>query len=133
MYSRIRLALALMSLVITPACYLAADGKDLERQVTTIAARQQEFLTTFEVERDRLQSLADSAEDNIERLTLALDEAQQFLQRNNADLGARVADLERQINSLRGALEEADHLRTRLLEEVNLLRAQIEMLAAEEG
>jgi DNA repair exonuclease SbcCD ATPase subunit len=127
-----RLALLLTTLSLTPACYLAADGRDLELQVTTIEARQEEFIATFEEERDRLQTLANSAETNIDRLSGALDEAQQFLQRNNADLGARVGELERQIGSLRGMLEEAEHLRERLNEEIELLRAQIESLALAE-
>lgn len=132
MNTRQRIALLLAAITLTPACYLAADGRDLELKVTTIEARQEEFIATFEEERDRLQTLADSAEENILRLSSALDDAQQFLQRNNADLGARVGELERQIGSLRGMLEEAEHMRERLNEEIELLRAQIEMLAVEE-
>jgi chromosome segregation ATPase len=110
-------------------CYLAADGKDLEVQVTTIHARQEEFIAEFEAERTRLTELALRAEENITRLQSALDEAQEFLQQNNANLGARVGELESQINTLRGRLEEAEHLRNQLSEEILLLRSELQILA----
>lgn len=110
-------------------CYLAADGKDLEVQVTTIHARQEEFIAEFESERTRLTELALRAEENITRLQSALDEAQTFLQQNNANLGARVSELENQINTLRGRLEEAEHLRNQLNEEIVLLRSELQILA----
>lgn len=110
-------------------CYLAADGKDLEVQVTTIHARQEEFIAEFEAERTRLTELALRAEENITRLQSALDEAQEFLQQNNANLGARVGELESQINTLRGRLEEAEHLRNQLNEEILLLRSELQILA----
>lgn len=110
-------------------CYLAADGKDLEVQVTTIHARQEEFIAEFDTECTRLTELALRAEENITRLQSALDEAQEFLQQNNANLGARVSELENQINTLRGRLEEAEHLRNQLNEEIVLLRSELQILA----
>jgi len=128
--SRLFALLSMLPLALASVgCYLAADGKDLEVQVTTIHARQEEFIAEFESERTRLTELALRAEENITRLQSALDEAQTFLQQNNANLGARVSELENQINTLRGRLEEAEHLRNQLNEEIVLLRSELQILA----
>ena len=128
--SRLFALLALLPAALASVgCYLAADGNDLEVQVTTIHARQEEFIAEFDAERTRLTELALRAEENITRLQSALDEAQEFLQQNNANLGARVSELENQINTLRGRLEEAEHLRNQLNEENLLLRSELQILA----
>ena len=128
--SRLFALLALLPAALASVgCYLAADGNDLEVQVPTIHARQEEFIAEFDAERTRLTELALRAEENITRLQSALDEAQEFLQQNNANLGARVSELENQINTLRGRLEEAEHLRNQLNEEIVLLRSELQILA----
>jgi chromosome segregation ATPase len=131
--SLLRLVAALAALLACTGCYLAADGKDLDYRLTALEARYAEFLASYEADRVRLTSLAERAEANILSLQSALDEAQSFLQRNNADLGARVGDIEREINGLRGRLEEAQHLFTRLTEELNLLRTELQEVANSGG
>jgi len=123
----LRLSLIVLASMGTSACYLNASGKALERQVNTIEARQNEFMATFDSDRTRLTELSLRAEQRILELEVALNNAQEFLQRNNADLGAHVQLLGTQINELRGRMEELQHQNNLLREEIELLRQEMDI------
>lgn len=108
-------------------CYSNARGQHLEQRVLTIEARQDEFRTTFDTERERLSELALQAETSIDELEAALSQAQAFLQRTNADLGVRVDGLDQQLNELRGRIEEGAFQSAQLRQELELLRQDIEI------
>lgn len=122
-----RLLTLIVVCVFVIGCYPNARGRELEERVLTIEARQDEFRTTFDAERQRLAQLALQAEASIDELEAALSQAQAFLQRTNADLGVRVDGLERQLNELRGRLEEGAFQSAQLRQELELLRQDIEI------
>ena len=92
-----------------------------------IEARQNEFTATFESDRERLTELVLRAETNIEELEGALVEAQAFLQRNNADLGARVDQQAADVSDIRGRIEESQHQLQLMREELELLREELDL------
>jgi len=123
----LRLATLGVVALASTGCYLNSAGKELERQVAMIEARQNEFTATFESDRERLTELVLRAETNIEELEGALVEAQAFLQRNNADLGARVDQQAAEVGDIRGRIEESQHQLLLLREELDLLREELDL------
>lgn len=119
-------ALSLTAALGAAACYPNAAGDELEQRIHTLEARQSEFVNTFNDERTRLADLAERAEARIVELETALNNAQAFLQRNNADLGAQVDTLRQEIGGLRGRLEEAQNQHRLLREELELMRQEFE-------
>lgn len=119
-----RILLLLVTLVLCSGCYLNSAGRDLERQVELVSARQDEFMATFDQERARLAELLARAEAQIRQLEAALTDAQAFLQRNNADLGERVDAQLAEINTLRGRVEEAAHQAQLIRDEIQLMREE---------
>ena len=117
----------LASSLATQGCYLNSRGLELERRVIAVEAWQEEFRLTFAEERENLTELALQAEQNISELEDALNQAQAFLSRTNADLGVRVDGLEGQLSELRGRLEESGFQAAQLREELELFRQDIEM------
>jgi outer membrane murein-binding lipoprotein Lpp len=122
-----RIPAALLAASLASACYPQAKGDALEQRLLTVEARQDEFRSTFDAERERLATLALDAERSVSELQAALEEARQFLQRTNADLGVRVDGLEQQLSELRGRLEESDFQAAQLRQELELLRQDIEI------
>ncbi len=119
--------LSLVLLSSAPGCYFASQGRDLETRVAAVEQLQDDFRATFDEERARLTELALRAEEKIDELEVALNQAQTFLQRTNADLGVRVDGLESQLNELRGSLEEGAFQAAQLRQELELLRQDIEI------
>ncbi len=122
-----RLLTALVAVALTAGCYTNGRGQALEARVAATEARQAEFTSTFDAERARLDQLAAEAEAQASELAEALNQAQSFLQRTNADLGVRVDGLESQLNELRGRIEEATFQNAQLRQELELLRQDIEI------
>lgn len=118
---------AVLFISLLTGCYTNAAGEAVEVRVAALEARQSEFSSTFDEERERLNALALQAETQIEELEAALTDARAFLQRTNADLGVRVDGLESQLNELRGNLEESSFQNAQLRQELELLRQDIEI------
>lgn len=108
-------------------CFSKASGNDLGVRLAAVESRQSQFTATFDEERQRLTELALRAEEQISELEVALNQAQAFLQRTNADLGVRVDGLESDLSSLRGGVEEAMFQNAQLRQELELLRQDIEI------
>lgn len=123
----VRLGTALIAVALTTGCYTNSRGEALEARVAATEARQAEFTSTFDAERQRLDELAQQAQAQADELEEALNRAQSFLQRTNADLGVRVDGLESQLNELRGRIEEATFQNAQLRQELELLRQDIEI------
>jgi septal ring factor EnvC (AmiA/AmiB activator) len=121
------LALAASLLASTTGCYLNSAGQQLEGRVDTLEARQNEFMATFDADRAELADLLRRTEDNIAELEAALNAAQAFLQRNNADLGVRVDTLGEDVNELRGRMEEVLFEAQRMRDDLELFRQEIEI------
>lgn len=121
------LAALVFSGVALGGCYTKTAGNDLAVRVAAVESRQSQFTATFDDERQRLTELALRAEEQIDELEAALNQAQAFLQRTNADLGVRVDGQESDINSLRGSVEEAMFQNAQLRQELELLRQDIEI------
>ena len=127
---RSRLAIAsivLVSSLAVQGCYLNSRGLELEQRVIAVEAWQEEFRASFAEERERLTELALQAEQNIATLEAALNEAEDFLSRTNADLGVRVDELDGQLSELRGRIEESGFQSAQLRQELELLRQDIEI------
>lgn len=127
MSTSLRLTALLALCALSTGCYLNASGKELERQVQLIEARQNEFMATFDQERARLTELLARTEAQLTELQGALESAQTFLQRNNADLGARVDAQLAEVNALRGRVEEATHQAQLIREELDLMRQEFDI------
>ena len=125
--STVSLLLVLASSLVIQGCYLNSRGLELERRVIAVEAWQEEFRLTFAEERENLTELALQAERNITELEDALNQAQEFLSRTNADLGVRVDGLESQLSELRGRLEESGFQAAQLNQEFELLRQDMEI------
>lgn len=125
--SAARLALAAALLGSTTGCYLNSAGQQLEGRVDTLEARQNEFMATFDAERAELADLLARTEARIAELDVALNEAQAFLQRNNADLGVRVDTIGDDVNELRGRMEEVLFEAQRMRDDLELFRQEIEI------
>ena len=125
--STVSLLLVLASSLVIQGCYLNSRGLELERRVIAVEAWQEEFRLTFAEERENLTELALQAERNITELEDALNQAQEFLSRTNADLGVRVDGLESQLSELRGRLEESGFQAAQLNQELELLRQDMEI------
>jgi peptidoglycan hydrolase CwlO-like protein len=122
-----QLLFVLASSLAFQGCYLNSRGLELEQQIIAVEAWQEEFRLTFAEERQNLTELALQAEQNISELEAALNQAQDFLSRTNADLGVRVDELEGQLSELRGRLEESAFQSSQLRQELDLLRQDIEI------
>jgi len=127
MRQRTSLLLVLASSLAIQGCYLNSRGLELEQRVIAVEAWQEEFRLTFAEERENLTELALQAEQNITELEEALNQAQDFLSRTNADLGVRVDGLEGQLSELRGRLEESSFQSAQLRQELELLRQDMEI------
>lgn len=120
-------ALATLSLGCSTGCYLHSAGRELEQRMTLMEARQSELALTFEEERSRLDEIMQTAESQIAEVQAALEDARAFLQRNHADLGARVEEVVQLIADLEGRLEEAQFNNSQVRTEIDLLRQEIQI------
>ena len=130
MMNRTTLTACVIACLIAPTfggCYLARDGRALEAQMRTLEARQSELSSTFQGERERIESLLGAAESEIATLNAALEEAQSMLNRNNAGLGVQVDGIADQVAELRGLLETSQFNTQQLQQELELLRMDIEI------
>jgi peptidoglycan hydrolase CwlO-like protein len=116
-----------LTLLSSSGCYLQSAGRELEQRMTLMEARQSELALTFEEERTRLDELMQRAEGQILEVQSALEDAQAFLQRNHADLGARVEDVVQLIADLEGRLEEAQFNSNQVRAEIELLRQEFQI------
>ena len=130
MKSRDQLRFALLAgytLACSTGCYLHSAGRELEQRMTLMEARQTELATSFEEEHARLDELMQRAESQILEVQAALEDARAFLQRNHADLGARVEEVVQLIADLEGRLEEAQFNSTQVRSEIELLRQEFQI------
>lgn len=100
------LALVALSFSSLSGCYLASDGKAMERRVLQVEEQQAEFVSTFARTRDELTQLVSQAERQVSALRETLEEARTLLGRSSANLGAQVDGLEMQLKMLQGQLDE---------------------------
>jgi TolA-binding protein len=111
-------ALLLLAAVLVPGsgCIaLKADQDEIAREVDKL---RKEVLAGSEAA-ERNQTLADQAEAQLEQV-------EELLRRNQADLGLRVENLELQVQELRGAAENADYMATAVKQELLELRADLD-------
>jgi predicted RNase H-like nuclease (RuvC/YqgF family) len=112
---------------VSTGCYLNSSGRALEQQLNLLEARHNEFATTFEQDRAQLAEVLTRAEAQIRELEGALADAQAFLQRNSADIGARVDAQVAEVNALRGRIEEAMHQAQQLRDAMDLMRQEFDI------
>ncbi len=113
-----RLALAGLMLpgVLGSGCVaLKADQDEIAKEVDKL---RKEVLASGEAA-ERNQELADQVDDKLE-------EVEDLLRRNQADLGLRVENLEVEVQGLRGAAENADLMATAVKQEQVELRADLD-------
>lgn len=113
-----RLALAGLMLpgVLGSGCVaLKADQDEIAKEVDKL---RKEVLASGEAA-ERNQELADQVDDKLE-------EVEDLLRRNQADLGLRVENLEVEVQGLRGAAENADFMATAVKQEQVELRADLD-------
>lgn len=110
-------AFALLALAVPSAGCLAlkADQDEIAREVDKL---RNEVLASSEAA-EKNQQLAD-------QLEAKLEEAEELLRRNQADLGLRVENLELEVNELRGAAENADYMATAVKQELLELRGDLD-------
>src|SRR6266540_3039024 len=104
---RYRAACALSGLVLA-GCVTSGQGEKMSSDIDHLRQR----LDTIEV-RDR------DINEKVAQLRKVLDQATAFLGRNSADLGARVAKNETDIEAMTGKIEEAKYLVSQLQQQVN--------------
>ncbi len=113
-----RLALVGLMLpgVLSSGCVaLKADQDEIAKEVDKL---RKEVLASGEAA-ERNQELADQVDDKLE-------EVEDLLRRNQADLGLRVENLEVEVQGLRGAAENADFMATAVKQEQVELRADLD-------
>lgn len=111
-----RALVALAALSTGSGCIaLKADQDEIAREVDKL---RKEVLASNETA-ERNQELADQVE-------AKLQEVEELLRRNQADLGLRVENLELQVQELRGAAENADYMATAVKQELVELRADLD-------
>lgn len=114
-----RLALAglLLPMVLSSGCVaLKADQDEIAKEVDKL---RKEVLASGEAA-ERNQELADQVDSKLE-------EVEDLLRRNQADLGLRVENLEGEVQGLRGAAENADFMATAVKQEQVELRADLDL------
>lgn len=116
----------LAALAMQSGCYLATDGKAMERRVLQVEEQQAEFVATFARTRDELTQLVTQAEQQVSALRETLDEARTLLGRSSANLGAHVDNLEEQIKYLQGRLDAQDFGREELQRALDTLRTDMD-------
>jgi len=115
-----------MSLLTQSGCYLASDGKNMERRVLQVEEQQAEFMSTFARIRDELTLLVTQAEEQVSALRETLEEARNLLGRSSANLGAQVDGLENRIKILQGRLDEEGFANEELQRALDTLRTDME-------
>ncbi len=113
---RYRAACALSGLVLA-GCVTSGQGEKMSSDIDHLRQR----LDTIEV-RDR------DINEKVAQLRKVLDQATAFLGRNSADLGARVAKNETDIEAMTGKIEEAKYLVSQLQQQVNAESSKVTAL-----
>jgi len=127
-------ALPFLLAVLAGGCYSATNGRALEQRVLATEAWQDEFRRAYDQERNATAASLLEAEQAIVALRTDLVQTRDSHQRLLADLGARLDAIAADINAVRGRAEEGSHSDSRLRQEIELLRQEIEIqLAAIRG
>jgi tol-pal system protein YbgF len=113
---RFRAACALSGLVLA-SCVTSGQGEKMSSDIDHLRQR----LDTIEV-RDR------DINEKVAQLRKVLDQATALLGRNSADLGARVAKNETDIEAMTGKIEEAKYLVGQLQQQVNAESSKVSAL-----
>ena len=113
---RFRAACALAGLVLA-GCVTSGQGEKMSSDIDHLRER----LDTIEV-RDR------DINEKVAQLRKVLDQATALLGRNSADLGARVAKNETDIEAMTGKIEEAKYLVGQLQQQVNAASTKVTAL-----
>lgn len=113
-------------LLSASGCYLASDGKSMERRVLQVEEQQAEFMSTFARTRDELTHLVTQADQQVSALRETLDEARNLLGRSSANLGAHVESLENQLKMLQGQLDSQGFGNEELQRSLDTLRTDME-------
>ncbi len=103
------------SLGLSGCVALKADQDEIAKEVAKL---RQEVLASGEAA-ERNQELADQVDEK-------LQEVEELLRRNQADLGLRVENLEVEVQELRGAAENADYMATAVKQELVEQRADLD-------
>jgi TolA-binding protein len=91
-------ALALVTLSASPGCVTTTEGEKMQADITSLRNRLDEI-----DKRDK------EYKEQVVRLRKVLDEATALLTRNSADVGAKAAKSEQDIQAMQGRLEEIAH------------------------
>ncbi|MCH9685613.1 MAG: tetratricopeptide repeat protein [Deltaproteobacteria bacterium] len=108
-------ALVLVAVTGSGCIALKADQDEIAKEVDKL---RKEVLASGELS-ERNQELADEVD-------AKLEEVEDLLRRNQADLGLRVENLELEVQQLRGAAENADYMATAVRHEQVELRADLD-------
>jgi chromosome segregation ATPase len=127
-----RLRVLLWGLLVAVAvggsgCVSASEGKRMRQDLETLDARLTELSASLQNDRSRLTALLETAEAEIALLRGALQEAEQLLHRNSADLGLQLDTLASDVDGLRGQLEHADFRLSQLQEQLNLFMEEVDL------
>ncbi len=112
-----RLPLILLALFLS-ACASTSDVRDLE---DTIADLEDEVASMKRTSAGR---------DEVEQINKSVEEQIQTLLRSNAEMTARVAQLQERFQGTQGNVEEANYRMDRLAQQINDLRRDLEALRA---
>lgn len=115
--SRVIALLGLLGSAAGPSGCVALKA-DQDKIASEVAKLRKEVLASGEAA-ERNQALADEVDDK-------LQEVEDLLRRNQADLGLRVENLELEVQELRGAAENADYMATAVKQELVELRADLD-------
>ncbi|HVV48332.1 MAG TPA: tetratricopeptide repeat protein [Polyangia bacterium] len=97
-YAAALAALLLGGLLATPACVTSTEGDKMRADINSLRVRLDEI-----DKRDK------EYKEQVVRLKKVLDEATALLTRNSADVGAKVAKSEQDIQAIQGRIEELAH------------------------
>lgn len=115
--SRLFALLGLLGTAAGPSGCIALKA-DQDEIASEVAKLRQEVLASGQAA-ERNQELADEVDEK-------LQEVEELLRRNQADLGLRVENLEVEVQELRGAAENADYMATAVKQEQVELRADLD-------
>lgn len=119
-------ALSVGTLALSSGCYLASDGKNVERRLLQVEEQQQEFMTTFASTRDELRTLVAQADRQVSQLQATLEEARTVLGRSSANMGAQLDSVEQQVRNLQGQLDAQGFGNEELQRALDTLRTDME-------
>lgn len=125
--------LILALLFVGTGCFPYWSGAKVRKDVDELKSEQKELTERLTRKEAELTEMISSARADVDQLDTVMKDATELLQRNSADFGAEMSELRQEMERMRGKTEEVDFKLSKLQQELELFKEDVDLRFADGG